>query len=293
MTKRVRTRRALLLITMIPLLCGFVALERLAIPPAEPIDPFWSQHDRASERTVDHSAWNRFLQTYVESDPAGVNRVGYARVSSTDRNALEAYLALLSEVPVQNLTRSEQLAFWVNLYNARTVALILDHYPVESIRDISFGLLSFGPWSKPLLAVQGRELSLHDIEHGIIRPLWPDPRIHYVLNCAAVGCPNLRKAAYTGFGIDAAMEQAARAYVNDPRGVRVDEDGGLTVSKIYGWFKEDFGNSEDAVLAHLQRYAEPGLAARLANRNEIDDYVYDWSLNDAASAPARNQDGTG
>ena len=186
---------------------------------------------------------------------------------------------------MHELARPEQLAFWINLYNARTVALVLDHYPVESIRDIKSRLFSFGPWGEPLLEVEGRKLSLNDIEHGILRPLWRDPRIHYVLSCAAVGCPNLRRAAFTGADREAAMEEAARDYVNDPRGVHFDDRGQLTVSKIYLWYEEDFGGSIEGVLAHLQRYAGPALAARLHGRERIDDYAYDWSLNDAAGAP--------
>jgi hypothetical protein len=276
---------------MILLLGGFVRLERLAIPAAELVDDFWAQHDPASELTVDHGAWDSFLGPYVETDAAGINRVAYARVSPADRAILDGYLERLVTVPVHELARPEQLAFWVNLYNARTVALVLDHYPVSSIRDIKFKFFAIGPWSEPLLEVQGRKLSLNDIEHGIIRPLWRDPRIHYVLNCAAVGCPDLRKRAYSGAEMEAALEEAARDYVNDPRGVRFDGRGRLTVSKIYVWFEEDFGGSVDGVLAHLRRYADPALAARLHGRERVDDYAYDWSLNDAAAVPGSQRAG--
>ena len=205
-------------------------------------------------------------------------------VTVADRAALESYLDRLQATEVSALSRDEQLAFWVNLYNARTVALILEHYPVTSIRDITFGFLSFGPWDEPMLLVEGRILSLNDVEHQIVRPVWQDQRVHYVLNCAASGCPNLGLTAYRGATIDAAMDAAARAYVNDPRGVRFGADGRLTVSKIYGWFQEDFGGDHAGVLRELRRYAEPGLMARLEGRERIDDYDYDWSLNDRAAA---------
>ena len=243
---------------MILLLGGFVRLERLAIPEAELVDPVWAQHDRSSALTVDHGAWDRFLRSYVEADGVGLNRVAYARVSPADRAALDGYLERLAAVPVQELARPEQLAFWVNLYNARTVALVLDHYPVDSIRDVKFKLFALGPWSEPLLEMQGHKLSLHDIEHRIIRPLWPDPRIHYLLNCAAVGCPDLGRTAYSSTSIEAAMEEAAGAYANDPRGVRFDDRGRMTVSKIYLWYEEDFGGSSAAILAHLAALRRSG-----------------------------------
>lgn len=269
--------------------CGLLVLsactsvERLALPKAALDDRHWASADAGSAAAVDHAAWDVFLATFVTTDPEGVNRVAYGAVTAADRAALRAYLERLQAVEVSALAREEQLAYWVNLYNARTVALILEHYPVASIRDITFGFLSFGPWDEPMLTVEGRSLSLNDVEHQIVRPIWRDQRIHYVLNCAASGCPNLGLTAYTGATIDAAMDAAARAYINDPRGARFDADGDLIVSKIYGWFREDFGGDHAGVLAELRRYGEPALLAQLEGRNRIDAYDYDWSLNDTAA----------
>lgn len=269
--------------------CGLLVLsactsvERLALPKAGLDDRHWASADAGSADAVDHAAWDAFLAAYVATDPEGVNRVAYGAVTAADRAALEAYLERLQAVEVSALARDEQLAYWVNLYNARTVALIQEHYPVGSIRDITFGFLSFGPWDEPMLIVEGRALSLNDVEHQIVRPVWQDQRIHYVLNCAASGCPNLGLAAYTGATIDAAMDAAARAFVNDPRGARFDAEGRLTVSKIYGWFREDFGGDHAGVLAELRRYAQPDLLTRLEGRDRIDAYDYDWSLNDTAA----------
>ena len=257
------------------------SVERLALPAPELGDRYWAASETRSRTRVDHGAWDAFLATYVATDSAGVNRVDYAAVTAADRAALGDYLDRLQATEVSRLSRDEQLAFWINLYNARTVALILDNYPVGSIRDITYGLLSFGPWDEPLLNVEGRALSLNDVEHGIVRPIWADRRVHYVLNCAAVGCPNLGLRAYTGATIDAAMETAARIYVNDPRGARFDAEGRLIVSKIYGWFREDFGDDHQGVLAELRRYAAPALRERLDGRESVDGYEYDWALNDA------------
>ena len=121
------------------------------------------------------------------------------------------------------LNQSEQFAYWVNLYNAKTVDLVVAHYPVRSIRDIGIsGLLATGPWGKKVVRVEGVDLSLDDVEHKILRPLWRDPRIHYAVNCASAGrCPNLARSAYTGASLEAMLKVAARDYVNSPRGASI------------------------------------------------------------------------
>ena len=133
-----------------------------------------------------------------------------------------------------------------------------------------------------------RPCRLNDIEHRILRPIWRDPRIHYAVNCASVGCPNLMTEAFAGDRLDAQLDGAARAYVNTPRGARI-EDGKLVVSSIYIWFGEDFGGNDAGVIAHLKRYAEPQLGNRLKSLKAISDHRYDWSLNDvernASGAP--------
>lgn len=237
----------------------------------------WQAHDAASRRSVDHAGWDAFVARYRVEGADGVARVAYGAVTQTDRQALNDYLALLSATPVSSLNQAEQFSYWVNFYNALTVQVILDHYPVASIRDIDIspGLFANGPWGARLVTVEGEALSLDDIEHRILRPIWQDPRIHYVVNCAAIGCPNLPARALRPSTNDATMNAAAIAYVNDPRGVDVAPNG-LTVSRIYDWFAEDFGD----LRAHLARYATGDRAASLASGVAITRYRYDWSLND-------------
>ena len=237
--------------------------------------------------TVDHGAWSRFLATYVVPGTDGVNRVAYRRVSTADRATLDGYVKALEAVDVDRLAGAEQMAFWINLYNALTVRVVLDHPKVESIRDIklSSGFFSAGgPWDHPLAEVKGEALTLNDIEHPILRPIWRDPRVHYAVNCASIGCPNLARKAYGAKTLDADLEAAARAYVTDPRGLRLRPDGGFTASKIYAWFADDFGG-DDGLRAHLLRYTIDQTRARLEAGGEIDAWEYDWSLN-AAPMPA-------
>jgi Protein of unknown function, DUF547 len=263
-------------------LAGCATIEAQLAPAAEPLSR-WERHSANSARAVDHRMWAAFLARYRVPGADGVARVRYAAVTAADREALKRYVAQLEAVEVDTLNRREQLAYWVNLYNAVTVRTVLDRYPVKSIRDISLGggLFQVGPWGAKLVTVKGERLSLDDIEHRILRPLWRDPRIHYVVNCASLGCPHLPAAPLTGANAEAALEAAARAYINHPRGATL-QNGRLVVSRIYRWYREDFGESEAAVIAHIRRYALPPLAAQLAGISAVDRYEYDWSLNDAA-----------
>ena len=272
----------LALALLLPLVAACTTIERAAIPAAEIDDKAWTAFSEGSTITVDHTPWDRFLATYRVEGSDGIARLRYGAVTAGDRAALTLYLSALESVDTAALDRPEQLAFWINLYNAKTVDLVLDAYPVDTIRRVGSGLLPTGPWGLPVLRVAGRPLSLNDIEHTIVRPIWQDPRIHYAFNCAALGCPNLIEIAYTGANVEIRLEANARAYVNDPRGFRFDGDR-LTASKIYIWFQEDFGGSEQGVLDHAIPYAAPDLAARLEAANGIDAYDYDWGLNDAGA----------
>ena len=273
-----RLAHLFLILVLVTPLFGFGSFESM-FAPSKDLWRHWTANDPVSIARIDHSAWTAFLQKYLV--PGEVNRIRYAVVSAQDRQKLNSYTADLAALPISRYRRAEQLAYWINLYNALTVSLVLEHYPVKSIRDIDIspGLFSFGPWDKDLIAIEGERLSLNDIEHRILRPIWNDPRLHYVLNCAALGCPNLQPTAFTADDVDRRLEQAAREFINT-RAVEV-KDKKLIVSSIYAWFAEDFGGSEGGVLDHLRRYAAPPLAAKLAIFHKIDGDAYDWRLNDA------------
>jgi hypothetical protein len=244
----------------------------------------WTAHDPAATVTIDHSAWDRFVETYVSSFPDGVNRVAYADVTNADRRQLARYIDTLTAIRIRSYNRAQQRAYWINLYNALTVKVVLDHYPVKSIRQIKPHLFSIGPWQEKRIMVEGAELSLDDIEHRILRPIWRDPRLHYALNCASIGCPNLLNQAFTAANSETLLTRAARAYINNPRGAEL-RNGRLVVSSIYKWYKEDFGDTDTGVIGHLRRYAEPALSAQLRETTRISAYRYDWALNDAAQVP--------
>jgi hypothetical protein len=273
-----RIAARVLVVAAIAVGVGAASFEALFAPKAE-IWPRWTAHDPAATARIDHALWDRLTQTYVQRHPSGVNRFAYDRVTAADRQALSDYLAALAATPISRHARHEQFAYWVNLYNALTVKVVLDRYPVASIRDIDIspGWFADGPWAAKLVTVEGESISLNDIEHRILRPIWRDPRIHYAVNCASIGCPNLMPRAFSAASMEAMLERAAREFVNHPRGARV-EAGRLTVSSIYVWFGDDFGGA-NGVIAHLRRYAEGDLARDLAAAGGIDRHGYDWALN--------------
>ena len=255
------------------------ALTSEAAPDAD-LWESWEAHNPESQVTVDHTAWQKFLDTHVVASNDGVNRIAYGKVASDAKQRLAGYIKYLAQLAPRTLNRNEQRAYWINLYNALTVNVVLDHYPVESILDIKIspGFFAPGPWGKKLVTIEGRDISLDDIEHRILRPIWQDNRVHYAVNCAAVGGPNLNKDAYTAANTDRLLSAAAGTYINHTRGVRI-EDGALYVSSIFDWYKVDFGDTDNGVITHLKKYANPELQKALAGITEIEDHAYDWDLN--------------
>jgi hypothetical protein len=264
------------------LLLGLVSVTTVYGAPALKLWPRWQSHDADSPVTVDHADWDLILQRYVDvSHPSGIYRFKYSSVSPTDRQALKDYLQKMQRVDVSGLTRGEQKAYWINLYNALTVDVILDHYPVKSIRDIDIspGIFSSGPWDAKLLFIEGEKISLNDIEHRILRPIWQDNRVHYAVNCASLGCPNLQPLSFTAQNLDMLLDKAARDFTNHPRGVSFINNR-LQVSSIYFWFQEDFGASENGIIRHLRKYLTPDNLKKLDAVHKKIRHQYDWSLNE-------------
>jgi hypothetical protein len=228
-----------------------------------------------------HGPWQAFLDRYlVTDDVSGIHLVRYDAVTPADRAALDAWIDGLAGTDPGGASRDAQMAYWINLYNALTVQVILDEPDVDSIRDISSGLFSSGPWGRKMARVAGEDLSLDDIEHRILRPHYRDARIHFAVNCASLGCPDLAAEAYTAENLERLLDGGARAYVNHPRGVTV-TDGRMTVSSIFDWYRGDFPEGRGGLLGWLASYAEAPLADRIrAHDGRIRD-DYDWNLNAA------------
>lgn len=264
-------------------LSGFAAGQSRAGTAAAGWANPWKAHDPASRRTVDHADWAGLLARFCRPSRDGINRFAYAEMDEGQQAILDRYLAMLGGTPVSELARPTQLAFWVNLHNALAVRLVLDHYPVASIRDI--GVTTKGPpadgaWATKRIRVESRPLSVGEIASDVLRELWSDPRVNYVLCCATLGAPNLAVAPLESAMLDRQLDAAAIDFVNHPRGVSL-VNGRLRVSSLYVWHQKEFGYSEHAVIKHLMAYAAPSLALQLRGRSRIDENDYDWQLNDA------------
>ena len=288
-------------------------VERTAITTARADFPQFSATEKLAEselpQSVDHIALDQFLETYLVTTPAsntlsqGASLIRYQDVSAADKQALVDYIDRLQAIKVSALERNEQLAFWINLYNAKTIDVVLDHYPVRSIRDINLGgglfaVFTGGPWKAKIVKVNGQALSLDDIEHGLLRGAddFDEPRIHFAVNCASVGCPMLREEAYVDARLDAQLEEQTRRFLSDRSRNRYNpQNNTLEVSEIYKWFSEDwtsgyrgFEGKNQAMQSREQFFAtyatlladnpnqQQAITGRKAGISHLD---YDWALN--------------
>lgn len=242
--------------------------------------PVWLLNNPLSTQQIDHHLWGEFLHDNMLLKKDGINRLKYNSMSVADKKKLDRYIKYLSSIDIVQYNRQEQLAYWLNLYNALTVKTIIEYYPVRSIKDVNIspGLFSIGPWGAQLVEIQGYPLTLDDINNKIIRAIWNDQRTHYALNNGSLGAPNLQITPYTGLNIEEQLNNAATQYINSLRGVQMIE-GSLIVSKLYKWYIEDFGGDEKDVIQHLEFFAKEPLKSQLKHVNSIDSYIYNWHLN--------------
>lgn len=265
------------------LIAGAVFFSTVAGPKAA-LDQDYSPYGAALERSV---------------RPPRVDYLGL----KAQRGDLDAAVRIFGEVSAaeeRRWSRNERIAFWTNAYNAFTLRAIIDHYPINgsffsrsprnSIRQID------GVWTKLTWQAAGRRVTLDDIEHRILRPEFKDPRVHFALNCASVGCPPLRAEPYRAADLDRQLDDAARIYMRSAEGLRLDGDT-LRVSSIFKWYGEDFVEryggavdggrypTERAILGVIAQYGSAAAKARAREaRATIAFLDYDWSLNDVASA---------
>lgn len=222
-----------------------------------------------------NAGFDRWLAEHLVQSDDGINRLPYGRLP---KDSLDDYVNAMAALKPSAMSEDEAFSYWVNLYNSLIIRLVLREQPETSIRQIKpglTGLLAGGPWKQDQVVVEGRSLSFDDIEHGILRVQWREPRVHFVLNCASLGCPNLPAASIKPDQLEQQLTQAAVAFLAHPRAIRL-EGKTLVVNQIFNWFAEDFGRNESEVLAWIARTKGQQLP-----RDYSVGYAYDWALNRA------------
>lgn len=212
---------------------------------------------------LQHDAWDKLLRKYVTAD-GKVNYKGFQE----SKKELNTYLELLSKNPVQSSwSKAEKMAYWINAYNAFTVKLIVDNYPVASINKLHNGK----PWDVKWIKLGDQTYSLNNIENDILRPQFKDARIHFAINCAAKSCPPLLNRAWTADNLEKYLTQQAKAFINNAKSnsIRATE---IQISKIFDWYRADF----EGLITFLNQYA-----ATKINPNATIKYAeYNWDLNE-------------
>jgi hypothetical protein len=232
------------------------------------------QDYNSNSKPISHAAFDSLLRKHV--DEAGmVNYEGFIQ----DSVSFKEYLQLLSDHHPndENWPREERIAYWINAYNAFTIKLIMDHYPVESIKDIKNGIPFVNTvWDIKFINIEGAEYDLNNLEHGILRPKYNEPRIHFAVNCASISCPKLQRFAYTGEKLDEQLDQAARDFLTDPDKNKISADR-VQLSKILNWYWGDFKDQYDSRIELVNKYVNE---IQVKPEAEVDFLDYDWGLND-------------
>ncbi|MEX2597211.1 MAG: DUF547 domain-containing protein [Salibacteraceae bacterium] len=223
-------------------------------------------------KPIEHATWTHLLQDHVDEN----GMVNYAKwINDTSR--LNEYLTLVKTHHPNDKywNQSEQLAYWINAYNAFTVQLVLRHYPIESIKDISaINIpLVYSPWDIDFISIEGNKYDLNDIEHGIIREQFNEPRIHFALVCAAQSCPKLRNEAYKAVQLEAQLTDQAKAFINDASKNKIEKNN-FRLSKLFLWYRGDFTKS-GSLIEFLNQYSDVKIDES-ANSGYMD---YNWQLN--------------
>jgi hypothetical protein len=221
----------------------------------------------------DQDIWNDLLEKYV-SPEGKVNYKGFI----SEKDKFDLYLTKLSNYPpAEDWSRQERLAYWINAYNAFTIKLIIENYPIESITDLHPTLylpLVNTVWHKEFFQIGGEDESLNDIEHKILRKDFNEPRIHFAIVCASESCPKLKNEAFIPEKIESQLEGQAREFINDPTKNRISKDQ-IEISRIFQWFKGDF-TKQESLIEYLNRFSDK----KISDDAKVRFMDYDWSLNE-------------
>ncbi len=275
---KLATLKNMLIVVGMVLVVGLIMINNSAVAK-EPLGRTWPAAQQISMSQVNHSTYDALLKKYVDGD----GYVNYKTWHATpaDRQALQQYLLHLSQAsPTAQVSRDEQLAFWINAYNAVTLEGILQVYPTDSIRKHTAKIGGYNIWDDLPLLVGGRPYSLNDIEHKVLRKMG-EPRIHFAIVCASVGCPRLLNEAYTSATLEAQLALNSTDFFSRQQNFMVDQSGTMHLSSILDWFGEDFGANQAQKFTYLQPYIpEQARQFVISPQAKVKYQEYSWSLND-------------
>ncbi|MGI4736952.1 MAG: DUF547 domain-containing protein [Janthinobacterium lividum] len=254
------------------LAAGTLTAVAVVVPGLNPV-PTPTYAVAAASTPVDHSAFDKLLKKHVTAQGL-VDYKGF----KADETVFNQYLALLSKnPPAANWSKNDQMAYWINAYNAYTIRLILDHYPVQSIKDIGSKIkIPFvtTPWAAKFFSIGGEKMSLDNIEHGILRKKFDDPRIHFTLVCASISCPRLRNEAYTAAQLEKQLDDQGHDFLNNPAKNNITKPS-AQLSKYFDWYKGDWEKNGQSVVKWVNRYATTKIDAS----TKVTYLEYNWNLN--------------
>lgn len=229
---------------------------------------------QSNSKPISHKTWDGLLKRHAKPD-GKVDYKGFAK----DEPLLNQYLTLISQNHPNdaNWSEAQQLAYWINAYNAFTVKLILDNYPIKSIKDITKGpSIPFinSPWDIKFIEIENQTYDLNNIEHGILRQHFNEPRIHFAINCASVGCPRLLNEAYKAETLESQLQKMTIEFING-KGITEIRDDYIQISLIFSWFGSDF-KKETTLIEFLNKYSH----TKINENVNVDFFSYDWHLNE-------------
>lgn len=246
---------------------------------------YWKQSDEYNQNRINYEFWEYILNKYVVKRNDGLQVVKYASFTREDRIALQQYLRQLSHYPITSYSRNAQLAYWLNLYNAQTIYMVVRNYPIKSVKklNISPGTFNGGPWDKKAFIIEGNAVSLNNIQHNILRPIFGDDKIFYGLNNGSISAALLQDKPFTAQNVETMLDRMRETFISESAGVQITEKGDLKLSSMYKWFLYDFASDEATLLDYLRKYAKGSRKSQLEEfnleKNKII-YSYNWKLND-------------
>lgn len=218
-----------------------------------------------AEQLPNHKLWDVLLKKHVKTN--GVDYENFLK----DKKALEFYLKQFESISLKEFNEKEQLALFINAYNAFTVDLILSNYSntLKSIKDIK------NPWDNKIYNIAGTKYSLNEIEHKFLRENLKEPRIHFAINCASISCPPLQPYAFLPNQIESQLSDVTTKFINSPQGVRITENK-IEISQIFNWFKKDFETEKTTLTNFISKFLNPSLDI---SKHKISYIEYNWNLN--------------